>query len=110
MTDSSPYLIARLNALRELLQATQEASAPDPRVRAADWRTSQPQRLERYHQNTQRLRQSAEPDTSALARLALRCDLEPLDEDLLLLALQVPRRLLLLGLDLAFPQLATALI
>ncbi len=87
MTDSSPYLIARLNALRELLQATQEASAPDPRTRAADWRTSQPQRLERYHQNTQRLRQSAESNTSALARLALRCNLEPLDEDLLLLAL-----------------------
>ncbi len=82
MTDSLSYLIARLEALRELAGLACRASPLDPRDPRADWQSDHAPRLEAH-----RARAGALVAAGPLAALSARCGLTPLDEDILLLSL-----------------------
>lgn len=86
MTRSSSCLIARLEALRSLLQETLQAQDPDPRHWQDDWRADHAGRLAAHRARAEALRAEAPPD-DPLSALSRRCGLTPLDEELLLLAL-----------------------
>ncbi len=85
MTDSLHYLIARLEALRSLIQSATQITA-DPLDLSADWHTGHAERLASYHTTRDKLREETSSQ-SPLAALSTRHKLNPLEEDIFLLAL-----------------------
>ena len=85
LTRSSNYLIARLEALRDLLLETGRSAPLDPRQQGQDWRKGHGQRLAAHHLAVEAI---ADPTAdSPLSRISGRCGLERIEEDILLLAL-----------------------
>lgn len=100
MTDSLRSLLARLEALRELIRDAARVTA-DPLDMTADWQPEHAARLQPWRARRDALRAQA-PEGDALRRLSAAHGLDAMDEDLLLLALAP-------GLDQSFGRLLAGL-